>query len=74
MSATRSIRERLLCECDVDAFRCMAPEFATYCPRQRQKVLAADHAGCEDFGGYLYGAAGEEAGVRCLYPAGRQSH
>jgi hypothetical protein len=74
MPTTRSIRERLLCECDVDGFRSTAPDFAAYCPREKRKVLAAEHAACKDFGGYIYGMTGEEAGVRCLHPAGRQHH
>jgi len=71
MPAYRSIRERLLGECDVDGFRSLDPDLSTYCPRQGGKVLAADHLGCENFGGYLYGVTGEEAGVRCMHVVGR---
>ncbi len=74
MPAYRSIRDRLLCECDVDGFPAATPDFAAYCPVERRKVPTADHATCENFGGYIYGASGEEAGVRCLYPAVRRSH
>ena len=71
MPAYRSIRDRMLCECDVDGFRAATPEFAAYCPVERRKVLAADHAGCGNFGGYLYAETGEAAGVRCLHPLHR---
>jgi len=70
MPAYRPIRERLLGECDVDGFRSLAPEFASYCPRDGKKVPAADHAGCMNFGGFIYTTTGEEAGVRCLYQGG----
>lgn len=71
MPAYRSIRERLLGECDVDGFQSVAPDLASYCPREGRKVLASDHARCESFGGYLYTTTGEEAGVRCMYSVGR---
>ncbi len=70
MPAYRPLRERLLGECDVDGFRSPAPDLAIYCPRQGRKVLAADHAGCKNFGGFLYATSGEEAGVRCMHVAG----
>jgi hypothetical protein len=61
----------MLGEWDADGLRTIAPDPFVYCPREKRIMPAADHAGCEHFGGHLVDMTGDRAGVYCKHPTGR---